>query len=413
MNNKCDNCGKVHQRKKAKYCSNGCKQDAYRKRNNLDQPNFLKGTPKEEIKENLLFPYENFEIKLDFSKSFEIDKIDKKIINLKEVQNKLSNDMIFFSKRLQAIKTGKLEDMTLLGATIGSHLGTNSFNKILTSLAGGVVGYFLGEAVKMDKNEKIKQIKIISQKINEIDNSLKLVKKEISFLNVKKDEIVKELKSSINDVNSLSGDNTKKNEIKPTINAKKPENKIYTSEDVLNVEIKKIGYTGRFLDLIGNPSKGFFAIVFGLPKNGKSNLCFQWAEYSAEFGKTLYILTEETIKSGTVQDKIKQNKVSKFDFIECLNQNDFLASIKTIKKYTTVYIDSLTKLEIEAKMFDEIRAENPNISFVAVLQTTKKGQFKGSQEFAHNCDIIINVEKGIAFQFGRYNQGGQINIFED
>lgn len=49
-----------------------------------------------------------------------------------------------------------------------------------------------------------------------------------------------------------------------------------------------------------------------------------------------------------------------------------------------------------------------------VFQTTKDGNFRGSQASEHDVDAIIEVyEKGKARQSGRFNQGGEMDIFED
>jgi predicted ATP-dependent serine protease len=44
---------------------------------------------------------------------------------------------------------------------------------------------------------------------------------------------------------------------------------------------------------------------------------------------------------------------------------------------------------------------------------TKAGQFRGGNEAQHDVDVVIELpEKGKAVQFGRFNQGGEMGIFE-
>jgi predicted ATP-dependent serine protease len=48
-----------------------------------------------------------------------------------------------------------------------------------------------------------------------------------------------------------------------------------------------------------------------------------------------------------------------------------------------------------------------------VFQTTKEGKFRGANIFQHDVDVVIEVpEKGKAIQMGRFNQGGEIWIFD-
>ena len=54
----------------------------------------------------------------------------------------------------------------------------------------------------------------------------------------------------------------------------------------------------------------------------------------------------------------------------------------------------------------------PISSFVTIKQVTKDGKFRGSKEYAHNCDIIIEIIDGVANQKGRYNPEAQMLVFE-
>ena len=49
---------------------------------------------------------------------------------------------------------------------------------------------------------------------------------------------------------------------------------------------------------------------------------------------------------------------------------------------------------------------------ITIQQATKNGNFRGSQEFAHNCDIVIRVEAGMASQQGRFQEPTEMNVFE-
>jgi hypothetical protein len=73
----------------------------------------------------------------------------------------------------------------------------------------------------------------------------------------------------------------------------------------------------------------------------------------------------------------------------------------------------VNKLGLSSQNLDVLRKSNPGKSFIFVFQTTKDGNFRGKNEFQHDVDIVIEVaEKGKAIQFGRYNQGGEMSIFE-
>ncbi len=80
--------------------------------------------------------------------------------------------------------------------------------------------------------------------------------------------------------------------------------------------------------------------------------------------------------------------------------------------YDFVFLDSVNKLRLSPEELDAFKKEYPETSFIYIFQTTKLGNFRGGNEFQHDVDVVIEVaEKGKAIQFGRFNQGGAIDIF--
>jgi hypothetical protein len=92
---------------------------------------------------------------------------------------------------------------------------------------------------------------------------------------------------------------------------------------------------------------------------------------------------------------IEQNAT--FD-IHTMPKNDLKQLRKDIEGYNFVFIDSINHLGIEAEQLEELRKSMPKTSFVGIMQSTKGGDFKGSQEFLHNADIKIEMEKPYAKQ---------------
>ena len=184
-------------------------------------------------------------------------------------------------------------------------------------------------------------------------------------------------------------------------------NKIMSSMDFADMEFDSIGLKDKWRDLMGDPAPGFTAMVFGKPKTGKSYLCVEFAGYLARnHGKVLYVAREEGL-DATLQIKLNDKNVKHPN----LFVSDFLP--EDLSEYDFIFLDSVNKLGLSAKDLDVLRKTNPGKSFIFVFQTTKDGNFKGKNEFQHDVDVVIEVaEKGKAVQFGRYNQGGEMSIFE-
>jgi len=183
--------------------------------------------------------------------------------------------------------------------------------------------------------------------------------------------------------------------------------KIMSSMDFADMKFKRIGLQGKWRELIGDPAPGFTAMVFGLPKMGKSYLCVEFAGYLARnHGKVLYVAREEGL-DATLQQKLNDKNVKHPN----LFVSDFLPD--NLSAYDFIFLDSVNKLGLSSKDLDALRKGNPGKSFIFVFQTTKDGNFRGKNEFQHDVDVVVEVaEKGKAIQFGRYNQGGEMDIFD-
>lgn len=182
---------------------------------------------------------------------------------------------------------------------------------------------------------------------------------------------------------------------------------IMNSMDFANMEFDTLGFTGKWLDLIGDPSSNFTAMVFGKPKMGKSYLCIDFAGYLARnHGKVLYVAKEEGL-DYTLQQKLNDKNVK--------HPNLFVASIlpTDLSPYDFIFLDSVTKLGYTPQDLTKLKSLNPSKSFIFIFQSTKDGKFRGENTFQHDVDVVIEVpERGKAVQMGRFNQGGEIGIFE-
>lgn len=178
---------------------------------------------------------------------------------------------------------------------------------------------------------------------------------------------------------------------------------IVASGELLGMEFKTIGLQGKYRDLIGDPSVGFSAMVYGLPKSGKSTMCLDFAKHLAEnHGKVLYCAIEEGF-GYTLKEKIERLRASHPN----LYITDRIPS--DLDNYQFVFIDSVSKAGMEVPDMEQLRKDNPETSFIFIYHTTKEGRFKGVNTHAHEVDVIIEVGKGEAKATGRFNTGGCIS----
>ena len=62
--------------------------------------------------------------------------------------------------------------------------------------------------------------------------------------------------------------------------------------------------------------------------------------------------------------------------------------------------------------FEDLRSKFNDVCFAIIMQSTKDGTFKGSNEYAHNSDINIKIHEGKAITIkNRFSELKSINIF--
>jgi predicted ATP-dependent serine protease len=186
---------------------------------------------------------------------------------------------------------------------------------------------------------------------------------------------------------------------------------IMSSRDLRDYRYDQYEFDGKWYDLVGKPGKKFHMMVYGRPKQGKSYFCFDLAQYLSNFGKVLYIAAEEGF-SATLQKKL-EDMGGDNDNLDFANFRDY----ETIKNalpghdYRFVVIDSVNYIKIEPEEIEQLKADNPRMALITVQQATKDGKFRGSQQYAHNCDIIIEVIQGVAHHTGRFAPPSEMPIF--
>jgi hypothetical protein len=182
---------------------------------------------------------------------------------------------------------------------------------------------------------------------------------------------------------------------------------IINSMDFVKMKFKTLGFTGKWFDFFGDPAPGFTALVKGSPKFGKSFFCVDFAGYLARhFGKVLYISKEEGI-NHTLQHKLKRKQVEHPN----LEVTQEIPVEEELRRFSFVFLDSVTTLKLTPEDLQLLETSFPQISFIYLHQVTKDGRSRGSNEYSHNVDILVNLpEPGKAVQIGRYGPQAEMDF---
>jgi hypothetical protein len=167
---------------------------------------------------------------------------------------------------------------------------------------------------------------------------------------------------------------------------------IMSSSDLMRQQFDVLEFWGKYRTLIGKPVRGFKMMLYGRPGQGKSTAAIDLARYTAaHHGPTLYVSGEEP-NSFTLQEKLTRTGGS----VKGLDFAGEIPSRKALDHYEYCFIDSVNNMNLTLADFNNLMEQHPNMAFILIFQTTKEGIFKGAQEWEHDVDVVIQVEKGKA-----------------
>jgi deoxyadenosine/deoxycytidine kinase len=320
----------------------------------------------------------------------EIDMMQKQLISCYEKMGDMAEIKIDSKKLKRYLEIAHSQEGMFSVALLKSYIALNGkrdvkdrsqrlFNRIKKAVEQG----------KITKSDKY------ADKLNEAYQTLKNYNDgDSTMLNINK--------AQLNGLMGILGENLFQ---KKSLNGFDDENgMIVSSGELLAMDFQTIGLQGRYKELIGDPSVGFTAMVYGLPKSGKSTMCLDFANYlAANHGKVLYCAIEEGF-GYTLKEKIERLKAhhSNLYITDRVPEN--------LNDFNFVFIDSVSKAGMDVNDIDSLRKMHPEVSFIFIYHTTKEGKFKGVNEHAHEVDVIVQVEKGKATSTGRFNAGGSMEF---
>jgi len=169
-------------------------------------------------------------------------------------------------------------------------------------------------------------------------------------------------------------------------------------QDILNSNYNSFDMSEDLFGLIFGyrPADPFHVATYGSAGSGKSTLAVKYADYFAKnFGKVKFLSSEMGTgdglkkllkRAGVTSTKIKIDARPKMKSID-----DHIKDLKD-GKYKLLVVDSVNHLRWDSEDLERIKKEIPKLSTFVILQSVKEGTFKGSNELAHNADILLKVD---------------------
>lgn len=352
----CLRCGNAFTKRKKdhKFCKSGCRTVYNRKKSGQPEPEFLRGVNKPlRSKPTELIPTNQIQIR---------SSNDEELLIRQQIN--------YYERVLQDAEQNVFPLWTIGGAAAGAVLGSDNIERGVYALIGG----FFGK--QMDAKRKKDIIKIANENIKYLRSQIKGINQAKQFA-----------KLAIQ---------TGKIEVKRKGIMQVIDTDTYKSKNIPSLGLNR---NSQWHYLFGDPSQNFIAMLHGLPGNGKSTFSVQLADYfQRHHGDVLYIASEQKGLNKSFQDLLNQYANSTFQIANNPKDHNYDKIAKAAKDFKLVIIDSINHIGLSVEEFEKIRDKAPNTAFVAIMQSTKDGDFKGTQEWAHNCDIIIEMKRMTAYQ---------------
>lgn len=187
--------------------------------------------------------------------------------------------------------------------------------------------------------------------------------------------------------------------------------------EFLNKKFTEYPFTDKWMVAMGKPETNFKMIIYGRPKNGKTEFCIKFAKYMTRFGKVLYNSFEQG-HSKSLQDAFRrQNMKEVSGKIIVTHKEKYDEMFKRLKKKKSpniVFIDSLQYIKLSIDQWKELIETFRKKVFI-VISHASGDEPKGSaaESIQYDVDISVLVKGFAAYCQGRFGGGDTIIIWEE
>lgn len=160
---------------------------------------------------------------------------------------------------------------------------------------------------------------------------------------------------------------------------------VVSADQLAGLTFKEIPLDGEWKTEFNRLMSDTQVMIWGVPGSGKTVKLLKFAQYLAQKGMpTLYVANEEFGRSSFTE-KIKEFGIG--------NPNLFFARDlpEDLSQFEVVFLDSVQSLGMDLDGYKVFRQTNPNKLTVAIIQSTKDGDFRGGKDWEHEVDIAGEV----------------------
>lgn len=180
-------------------------------------------------------------------------------------------------------------------------------------------------------------------------------------------------------------------------------------QNLIDYTPKTLGFTGRWLDAMGDPEPYGSWIIWGASGNGKTRFAVQLVKYLMSFEglRIAYNGLEEgmseTYRRAIIDTGLQMEKQSRYVFWDGFDYEDMMDRLKRKRSPNVVVIDSLQYLNITYDQYKELVRKYPKKLFIWISHESGTEPKGGTaQSIKYNSNIKIRVHNYYATIISRY-----------
>jgi hypothetical protein len=177
-------------------------------------------------------------------------------------------------------------------------------------------------------------------------------------------------------------------------------------KDFYDKKFKQLEFEGEWERSFGKPEKNFRTLIYGLPKNGKTEFCIKLSKYLTGFTKVYYNSYEQGI-SKSLQDALKRNNMrdvsGKIIFGDGERFEQMKARLSKKNSPGACFIDSLDYMKLGTEQYQDLVNSFPNKIFIIICWARgSKPAKQAALDIEYMVDVIVKVKDFKAYVASRF-----------
>jgi hypothetical protein len=191
-----------------------------------------------------------------------------------------------------------------------------------------------------------------------------------------------------------------------------------TVADVENYRPKLLPFEGKWRNSFGTPEQRGSILIYGMPKNGKTDLAMQLAVYLTRFGRVAYNSVEEGVSAG-IREAIRRNRVcevaKRFHLLDRETIGQLTARLKRKQSADFIFIDSVQRIGMTTREYEVLKDTFPNKLFILIshVDDAKNPDGKTAKNIKRYSDAFAFVDGFVARPVCRIDGGEPFVIWPE